>query len=112
MTPPRQRPDCIWRRWVPDASASNVTASATANVTSLARSPWNDGVGGYYSNDNRRLYCLNKYQESVPWNVKVAAKVYVFPKALERFVDRYAERRQLVGDDNRDIRVRGQWRRW
>ena len=34
----------------PDASASNVTASATANVTSLARSPWNDGVGGYNVN--------------------------------------------------------------
>ena len=32
----------------PDAYASNVTASATANVTSLARSPWNDGVGGYF----------------------------------------------------------------
>ena len=68
--------------------------------------------GKYYSNDNRRLYCLNKYQESVHWKVKVAAKVYLFPKALERFVDRYAERLQLVGDDNPDIRVRGQWRRW
>ena len=32
----------------PDASASNVAASATANVTSLARSPWNDGAGGYW----------------------------------------------------------------
>ena len=68
--------------------------------------------GKYYSNDNRRLYCLKEYQENVHWNVKVAAKVYVFPKAFERFVDRYTERRQLVGDDNRDIRVRGQWRRW
>ena len=26
ITPPRQRPDCIWRRWVHDASASNVAA--------------------------------------------------------------------------------------
>ena len=36
----------------PDASASNVTASATANVTSLARSPWNDGVGGLHCQGN------------------------------------------------------------
>ena len=65
----------------------------------------------YYSNDNRRLYCLKEYQENVHWNVKVAAKVYVFPRAFERFVDRYPERLQKVGDNNRNIRVRGQ-RRW
>ena len=33
ITLPRQRPDCIWK--------------FTISVTSLARSPWNDGVGGY-----------------------------------------------------------------
>ena len=37
------------------------------------------------------------------WDVRFAAKVYVFLKAFERFVERFAERQLLLGDDGCNI---------
>ena len=62
----------------------------------------------FYSNDNRRLFCLKQHQRHVDWNVKVMTRVYSIPKVLERFVERYFERWKLIGDKDPDyIRVRG-----
>eukprot|EP00438_Fugacium_kawagutii_P002515 Skav203250 [mRNA] locus=scaffold1235:3834:5702:- [translate_table: standard] len=63
----------------------------------------------YYSNDNRRLFCLKEHQKGVHWNVKVRAEVFELPKVFVRFIDRVLERWNKVGDDQPDyIRVRGQ----
>ena len=62
----------------------------------------------FYSNDNRRLFCLKQHQRHVDWNVKVMTRVYSIPKVYERFVERYCERYKLLGDKEPDyIRVRG-----
>lgn len=64
--------------------------------------------GRFYSNDNRRLYCLKEHQRHVNWDVKVMAKVYTLKPALERLIVRLAERWNLIGDTDPDyIRVRG-----
>ncbi len=66
--------------------------------------------GKYYSNDNRRLYCLKKHQENqqhTGWEVRVAARVHIFPQAFNRFVERFCERQRLCGNDPDNIRVRG-----
>ena len=61
----------------------------------------------FYSNDNRRLFCLKEHQKSVDWNVKVRAKVHRLPAVFDRFIDRFFERWQLVGNNPDYIRVRG-----
>ena len=38
--------------------------------------------GRFYSNDNRRLYCLKEHQRHVNWDAKVMATVYALPAAL------------------------------
>ena len=43
------------------------------------------------------------HQGHVFWDVRFAAKVYVFLKAFERFVERFAERQLLLGDDGCNI---------
>ena len=67
--------------------------------------------GRFYSNDNRRLYCLKEHQRHVNWDVKVMAKVYTLKPALERLIVRLvrlAERWNLIGDTDPDyIRLRG-----
>ena len=46
---------------------------------------------------------LKMHQGHVFWDVRFAAKVYVFLKAFERFVERFAERQLLLGDDGCNI---------
>lgn len=65
--------------------------------------------GKYFSNDNRRLFCLKKHQENqqhTGWEVIVAARVHIFPQPFDRFVERLCERQRLVGNDPDNIRVR------
>jgi hypothetical protein len=62
----------------------------------------------YYSNDNRRLYCLKEHQQHVePRKVRVSAKLYDWSPAFDRCLDRVPERERA--NLSRDyIRVRGQ----
>ena len=58
--------------------------------------------GKYFSNDNRRLFCLKKHQENqqhTGWERKDAPR-------NDRFVERVCERQRLVGNDPDNIRVR------
>ena len=73
--------------------------------------------GRFFSNDNRRLYCLKRHQEHMGWTVWVKAKVFYCPRAFDRFLERYLERQARVGDDPDYIRVRRKnwnqsWNRW
>ena len=76
--------------------------------------------GKYFSNDNRRLYCLKRHQEHMDqehmgWTVWVKAKVFYWPSAFDRFLTRYQERQAKIGDrdDPNYIRVRRKnWNWW
>ena len=64
-----------------------------------------DGGESFYSNDNRRLYCLKQHQEHVRHHkvVYVSMKLYDWSPAFDRLVQRLPKRKGL---DKDYIRVR------
>ena len=65
------------------------------------------GKARYYSNDNRRLYCLKQHQKFVkPNKVMVSVKMHVCAPAFDRLLQRLPEREQS-GYRRDYIRVRG-----
>ena len=59
--------------------------------------------GRLFSNDNRRLWCLKKYQEIIGQKVRVKIRLEVLTRAAGRFAERFDT---TVG--NKTIRLRGQ----
>ena len=63
--------------------------------------------GRYFSNDNRRLYCLKRFQANhVERKVQVSCKVWYWAPAFDRHIERLSER-QRAGLDDDYIKVRG-----
>ena len=63
-----------------------------------------DRNGRFFSNDDWRLFCFKKHEENAGYYVNVAARIYLWTQAFDRYLSRWPERQRRVGDDPDYIR--------